>query len=355
MDQTIRFTKSPDGVRIAYAESGAGDPVVKAPNWLSHLEFDWQSPVWRHWFEFFSTGRRLLRLDARGCGLSDWTVPEFTLDAHVADLETVVDAAGVERFALLGISMGGPIAIEYARRHPRRVSHLILYGTSALGALRDAETAARARALFDLIPSGWSWENAAFRDVFASIYLPQGTDEQRAWFSDLLRITSKPEIAKRLLDAGGEVDVRARLTEIAVPTLVVHARKDAAIRFGQGREIAAAIPGARFVELDSPNHLLLANEPAWARFCEIVDEFLGPKQAAAATSACNVALASLTARERTVLEHIARGLSNDEIAAALNISGRTVRNHITNIFDKLGVDTRARAIVIARDAGWAMG
>jgi DNA-binding NarL/FixJ family response regulator len=135
----------------------------------------------------------------------------------------------------------------------------------------------------------------------------------------------------------------------------VHARKDAAIRFGQGREIAAAIPGARFVELDSPNHLLLANEPAWARFCEIVDEFLGPKKAAAATSACNAALASLTARERTVLEHIARGLSNDEIAAALNISGRTVRNHITNIFDKLGVDTRARAIVIARDAGWAMG
>jgi len=351
MDQRIRFTKSADGVRIAYAESGAGSfPVVKAPNWLSHLEFDWQSPVWRHWFKFLSTGRRLVRLDARGCGLSDWTVPDFSLDAHVADLEAVVDASGVERFALLGISMGGPIAIEYARRHPHRVSHLILYGTTSLGVLRDPETASRARALFNLIPSGWSWENAAFREVFASVYVPEGTAEQREWFCDLLRITTKPEIAARLLDASGEVDVRARLARIEVPTLVVHARKDAVLRFAQGREMAATIPGARFVELASPNHILLEHEPAWARFCEVVDEFLGHKPNAAATID-TAALASLTARERTVLAQIARGLSNAEISAALFISERTVRNHITRIFDKLGVDTRARAIVIARDAG----
>src|SRR5262245_5454535 len=282
MDQTIRFTKSADGVRIAYAESGAGNPIVKAPNWLSHLEFDWQSPVWRHWFAFFSTGRRLVRLDARGCGLSDWTVPDFSLDAHVADLEAVVDAAGVERFALLGISMGGPIAIEYTRRHPERVSHLILYGTTSLGVLRDPATATRARALFDLIPSGWSWDNAAFREVFASIYVPEGTAEQRAWFCDLLRLTTKPDIATRLLDASGDIDVRAILAAIDVPTLVVHARKDAVLGFAQGRELAAAIRGARFVELDSPNHILLEHEPAWARFCEVVDEFLGGKPVAAA-------------------------------------------------------------------------
>lgn len=352
MDQKIRFTKSADGVRIAYAESGAGSPVVKAPNWLSHLEFDWQSPVWRHWFKYFSTGRRLVRLDARGCGLSDWTVPDFSLDAHVADLESVVDASGVDRFALLGISMGGPIAIEYARRHADRVSHLILYGTTSLGVLRDPVVAPRARALFNLIPSGWSWENAAFREVFASIYVPEGTAEQRAWFCDLLRITSKPEIAARLLDASGEVDVRARLAEIEVPTLVVHARKDAVLGFVQGREIAAGVRGARFVELDSPNHILLENEPAWVRFCEVVDEFLGKPAVAAAPN--TEALALLTARERTVLEQIARGLSNVEISEALCISEKTVRNHITSIFDKLGVDTRARAIVIARDAGWAM-
>jgi pimeloyl-ACP methyl ester carboxylesterase/DNA-binding CsgD family transcriptional regulator len=352
MDQKIRFTKSDDGVRIAYAESGAGSPIVKAPNWLSHLEFDWQSPVWRHWFKYFSTGRRLVRLDARGCGLSDWTVADFSLDAHVADLEAVVEATNLDRFALLGISMGGPIAIEYTRRHAERVSHLVLYGTTPLGVLRDPETAARARALFNLIPNGWSWANAAFREVFASIYVPEGNAEQRAWFCDLLRITSKPEIAARLLEATGEVDVRARLAQIDVPTLVVHARKDAVLSFAQGREIATAIPGARFVELDSPNHILLENEPAWARFCEVVDEFLGHKPTAAKTVDAE-AFASLTTRERTVLEHIARGLSNVEISETLCISEKTVRNHITNIFDKLRVDTRARAIVIARDAGFA--
>jgi pimeloyl-ACP methyl ester carboxylesterase/DNA-binding CsgD family transcriptional regulator len=351
MDQKIRFTKSADGVRIAYAESGAGSPIVKAPNWLTHLEFDWQSPVWRHWFKFFSTGHRLIRLDARGCGLSDWTVPDFSVDAHVADLEAVIAAMGLDRFVLLGISAGGPNAIEYARRHPERVSHLILYGASAQGVLRDAKTSAQARAVLDLIPDGWAWENAAFRQVFASLYVPEGTEEQRAWFCDLLRVTSKPEIAARLLNAGGEVDIRARLAEIDVPTLVVHARKDAVVRFGQGRELAAGIRGARFVELDSPNHILLEHEPAWARFCEVVREFLGDRPSTHTATVDAAVLEPLTARERKVLELIARGLSNGEIASDLFISDKTVRNHVTNIFGKLHVDTRSRAIVIARDAG----
>jgi pimeloyl-ACP methyl ester carboxylesterase/DNA-binding CsgD family transcriptional regulator len=351
MEQTIRFATSADGVRIAYAESGAGKPIVKAPNWLSHLEFDWQSPVWRHWFEFFSTGRRLLRLDSRGCGLSDWTVPDVSLDAHVADLEAVVDEVALECFVLVGISAGGASAMEYARRHPQRLSHLILYGATAQGVLRDAKTAVQARAVLDLIPHGWTWENAAFRQVFGALYLPEGTAEERAWFNDLLRITSKPEIAARLLNAMAEVDIRARLAEIDVPTLVVHARRDAVVRFGQGRELAAAIRGARFVELDSPNHLLLAHEPAWARFCEVVNEFLGDAPNSSAQAVDARVLDALTKRERGVLTLVARGLSNAEIATTLFISEKTVRNHVTNIFDKLQVDTRARAIVIARDAG----
>jgi len=256
---------------------------------------------------------------------------------------------------LLGISMGGPIAIEYARRHPERLSHLILYGASAQGVLRDPKTAAEARSIFDLIPNGWMWENSAFRQVFASLYVPEGTEEQRTWFCDLLRVTSKPEIAARLQNASGEVDIRARLAEIDVPTLVVHARKEAVVRFGQGRELAAGIRGARFVELDSRNHVLLEHEPAWTRFCEVVDEFLGRRPSVRAATVDAAVLESLTARERKILEHIARGLSNGEIAAALFISEKTVRNHITSIFDKLRVDTRAKAIVIARDAGLVPG
>ena len=262
MDQQIRFAKSHDGVRIAYAECGAGSPLVKAPNWLSHLEFDWQSPVWRHWFKFLARGRHLLRFDARGCGLSDWTVADFSLDAHVADLEVVVDTVGLERFPLFGMSMGGPIAIEYACRHPERVSHLILYGTTAVGGLSHPETAKLARAFFDLIPAGWTWENSAFREVYARVWLPEGTQEQRTWFTDLLQVTSKPEIAARLLITTGEVDVRDRLADVKVPTLVVHANRESVMPFARGREIAAGIPGARLVELDSPNHLMLESEPA---------------------------------------------------------------------------------------------
>jgi pimeloyl-ACP methyl ester carboxylesterase/DNA-binding CsgD family transcriptional regulator len=354
MDQTIRFTKSADGVRIAYAESGAGSAVVKAPNWLSHLEFERQSPVWRHWFRFFSSRHRLIRLDARGCGLSDWTVPHFSLDAHVADLEAVVEAMKLARFVLFGMSMGGPIAIEYARRHPERVSKLILYGTYGRGFLSDPKITEHARSLLGLIPQGWTWENSAFREVFASLYLPEGTEEQRSWFSDLLRVTTKPEIAARLLSANGEIDVRAGLATLDTPTLVLHSRREAVVRFGLGRELGAAIPGARFVELDSPNHLLLETEPAWARFREIVSEFLGDAPEVQ-TPASADALRPLTARERKVLELIARGLSNPEIAGSLCITEKTVRNHITSIFGKLAVDSRAKAIVLAREAGLLAG
>jgi len=355
MDQTIRFTTSSDGVRLAYALSGSGTPIVKAANWLSHLEYDWQSPVWRHWFEFLSDRHTLLRYDARGCGLSDWSVTDLSLDAQVADPEAVVAAAGVDQFALLGISQGGSVAIEYACRHPDRVSKLLLFGAFPLGWFRAGPKAAQqARALFDLIEPGWSQENPAFRRVFASLFIPGATSEQEKWFSDLMRITSKPAVAARILSAFGEVDVTARLPAVTAPTLVLHCRQDACISFNLGRELAAGIPGARFVELESGNHILLEGEPAWHRFREAVSEFLDDTSAdaVAPTRPANPAVfAELTARERKVLELVAKGFSNAEIAEGLFISEKTVRNHLTSIFDKLGVDSRARAIVVARDNG----
>ncbi len=355
MDQTIRFTKSSDGVRLAYAQSGTGEPIVKAANWLSHLEVDWQSPVWRHWFRFLSSRHTLLRYDARGCGLSDWSVTDLSLDAQVADLEAVVAAAAVDRFALLGISQGGSVAIEYACRHPERVSKLVLFGAFPYGWYKAGPTTAQqARSLFGLIESGWGQENPAFRQVFTSIFIPGASPEQERWFDDLMRVTSKPAIAASILHAYGDVDIRHRLADVAAPTLVVHCRHDAAIPFRLGRELATGIPGARFVELDSRNHVLLEDEPAWARFCAVVNEFLGIANAGTPgpRASSPAVFASLTARERKVLAQVARGLANAEIASALFISEKTVRNHLTSIFGKLGVDSRARAIVMARDGGF---
>jgi pimeloyl-ACP methyl ester carboxylesterase/DNA-binding CsgD family transcriptional regulator len=364
MQQTIRFTRSRDGTRLAFAEAGVGPPLVKTGNWLSHLEYDWKSPVLRHFFEFLASRYRLLRYDARGCGLSDWEVEDLSLDAQVADMEAVVEAAQVERFPLLGISQGGVVAIEYAWRHPERVSHLILYGTFARGWFRQGpEAAQQARSLFDLIETGWTQHNPAFRQVFTSLFIPGASEEQQNWFGDLMRITSKPRIAARVLQSFGDMDVRDRLADIRIPTLVVHARHDAAIGFTLGRELAAGIPDAVFVELTSQNHLPLEHEPAWARFREVMVEFLGGAPpvatdevaitATAGAAARNDAavLASLTDRERQLLGLVARGGSNAEIARQLFISEKTVRNHLTSIFDKLGVDSRAKAIVVARDHG----
>ena len=354
MDQTIRFTNSADGLKLAYALCGSGPPLVKAANWLSHLEYDWQSPVWRHWFRYLASGSTLLRYDARGCGLSDWSANDFSLDAQVADLEAVVDAAGVTSFALLGLSQGGSVAIEYACRHPDKVTHLVLFGAFARGWLvADPKVAQKARALFDLIEAGWGQENPVFREVFTSLFVPGATREQQQWFTDLMRVTSKPAIAANILRAYGMLDIRSRLADVRTPTLVFHCRSDACIPFGLGRELAAGIPNARFVELDSRNHVLLENEPAWARFCGLLDAFLGRTQAQAAVAATidSQALAELTERERKVLALVARGLSNAEIGGKLFISEKTVRNHLTRIFDKLGVNSRARAIVLARDAG----
>jgi pimeloyl-ACP methyl ester carboxylesterase/tetratricopeptide (TPR) repeat protein len=285
--QQIRFCTSCDGVRIAYATVGGGPPLVKAANWLSHLEFDSHSPVWRHWIRELSRNHTLVRYDERGCGLSDWAVEEFSLDAWVRDLEAVVDAQELERFPLLGISQGGPIAIAYAARHPERVSQLILYGSYARGFshrnLPDRERE-EGEMMLRMIRVGWGRDHAVFRQVFTSLFLPDGTPEQAHWFNELERVSATPENAARVLDACYSLDVRALAPGLDTPTLVLHGNGDLRVPFEEGRLLAALIPGARFVPLDSRNHILLESEPAWPRFLREVREFLGVEEPRPAAS-----------------------------------------------------------------------
>ena len=359
MDQSIRFATTNDGVRLAYAAAGVGPPLLKTANWLNHLEFDWKSPVWQHWFGLLSSHHRFFRYDIRGTGLSDRVDTGLDFATQIGDLERVTEAAGLDRFALLGISQGAAVAIEYAIRHPGRVSHLIVHGGYAKGwARRGPESLRNGRALVELVRVGWGAETAAFRRIFAELLMPQASEEQANWLSELQRRTTTPEVAARILEAFGDIDIADRLGLVTTPTLVLHSRRDAIVPFEQGRKVAAGIPGATFVELESENHLLIESEPAWQRFQEAVAGFLGwhreaPKRRAADTPPANVDLATLTTREREILDLVAGGENNLEIAAKLFISEKTVRNHLTAIFDKLGVSSRSQAIVFARDRGVA--
>jgi len=347
--QQIRFCTARDGVRLAYATTGAGPPLVKASNWLSHLEFDWDSPVWRHWLKELSRGQTFIRYDARGSGLSDRDVPELTFETWVSDLETVVDAAGVERFALLGISQGASIAIAYAARHSERVTHLVVYGGYVLGRFKRAVTPEQrkeAEMMIELAAMGWGREDPAFRQFFTTQFIPDGTPEQHRWFNDLQRISASPENAARFMRSLNSIDVTGLASKVTCPALVLHSNGDVRVPFEQGRLMASLIPGARFVPLDSRNHILLEHEPAWTRWVEEVRAFLP------AAPAAGGAFAGLTGRERELVELIAQGLDNAQVAARLELSEKTVRNHITSIFAKLEVENRAQAIVRAREHGF---
>jgi pimeloyl-ACP methyl ester carboxylesterase/DNA-binding CsgD family transcriptional regulator len=348
--QHIRYVGASDGTRLAWAESGDGPVLVKAANWLTHLEYEWESPVWKHWIRFFSAHCRFVRYDERGCGMTGAQLGALSVPQWADDLELVIDAARPDGpVALLGISQGGAACIQYAIRHPERVSRMILYGGYARGALRrDRPDAARAyQAMVDLARWAWGSDNPTFRQIFTSRFIPGGTHEQLQWFNELCLKTTSGEIAATLLEARAVMDVSALLPEVRTPTLVLHAREDAVVPIEEGRLLATGIRGAEFVELDSRNHVLLEHEPAWQRFCEAVLAFLDP----GATAGDSV-FAALSARERQVLALIAEGLSNTEIAERLNISEKTVRNHASNVFDKLGVWSRAQAIVFARDHGF---
>jgi pimeloyl-ACP methyl ester carboxylesterase/DNA-binding winged helix-turn-helix (wHTH) protein len=275
--QRVQLCTGVDGVHLAYTVGGSGSTLVKAANWLSHLDYDWQSPVWRHWWRELSARYQLVRYDERGCGLSDWDVEDFSLEAWVADLETVVDAAGLDRFVLLGISQGGPVAITYAARHPERVRGLILYGTFLQGRLTRATTVQgqeEARVLVQLVRLGWGQDNAAFRRVFAMQFMPEGTQEQWEAFDELQRRSTSPANAVRFVQAFSDIDVTDVVGRVATPSLVLHCRGDVRIPVEAARRLAALLPNSRFVILDSANHLLPEDEPAWPGFLAEVDAFI---------------------------------------------------------------------------------
>ena len=348
--QVIRYRTTTDGVRLAWAEAGSGPWLVKASNWLSHLEFEWESPIFRHWIRFFADHFHFVRYDERGCGMTDWDARNLGLERWTADLEEVIEAANIdEPFTLMGLSQGGATCLSYAARHPERVSRLILYGSYARGMWRrgNPEAEREDRAIIDLIRTGWLKDNPAFRQVFTSRFVPEGSEEQIRWFNELTRKTTSPDVVAPILETRGITDVVDLLAEIRVPTLVLHARNYQICPLAEGQLIAAKMPNAEFIELDSSNHVLLEHEPAWQRFCDAVLEFTGRDKGPEGDP-----FASLSPREREVLTLLADGLSNVEIATKLGISDKTVRNHLSKLFDKLGVWTRAQAIVFARDRGF---
>jgi pimeloyl-ACP methyl ester carboxylesterase len=280
LHQEIRFCATPAGVRLAFATIGRGPLLVKAANWLNHLDLDRHSPIWRHWLRELSRDRALVRYDERGTGLSDWAVAELDFDSWVRDLETVADAAAPETFDLLGISQGAAVAIGYAIRHPERVRKMVLFGGYARGWARRPDQAAateRRQALVTTTRLGWSQENPAFRQVWTSHFIPDADAEEMRSFNELQRASTSTENAVRFLEEFGRIEIDDLLPRVRVPTLVVHSRRDAAVPFDEGIRLASGIPGARFVALDSANHLLLASDPAWPVFLDEVRRFLaGP-------------------------------------------------------------------------------
>jgi len=372
--QTIRFARSADGVRIAFARVGQGPPLVIATCWLSHLEYDLESPVWRHWVTGMAGIATTIRYDERGFGLSDWHVPDFALESRIKDLEAVIDAAGLESFALLGMSQGGPVAIAYALRHPERVTRLILHGsyTATLGP--TTESADLEDAFTRMIEVGWARPEGRFRRVFTDMLIPGATPEQMTWVDDLMRMSTSTANAVAFRQQRRDVDVGDLLPHVDLPTLVLHARGDQCNHFSEGRRLAAEIPGARLVTLESDNHVLLADEPAWPVFLAEIDAFLEPDRradrslgrprgsrfgtggngrAAQPSSEPLDALQALTARERHVLQLVAAGQDNRGIASTLTLSVRTVERHLQTIYRKLNLagsaQRTAAALLLAGD------
>jgi pimeloyl-ACP methyl ester carboxylesterase/DNA-binding CsgD family transcriptional regulator len=349
----IRFGRSPDGVRIAFARYGDGPPLLLNTCWVSQLEYDLQSPVWRHFLQGLARLATVYRYDERGFGLSDWEVPDFDFESRVSDLETVADASGLETFALLGMAQGGPVAIAYAHRHPERVSRLALLGTYACITVTP-EDLALDDALTTLIEVGWGRPEGRFRRVFTDMFMPGASEEQMDWMDELMRRTTSADNAVRYRRSRAGIDVRPLLPELRVPTLVLHARGDAVNPFEAGRAVAAAVPGARFVTLESDNHVLLEDDPASTLFFHELEQFLAPDVARGALAPESVrdpsaaeALARLTPRERDVLALVAVGRDNAVIAHQLSLSVRTVERHLQTIYRKLGLGGSAQRTAAA--------
>ena len=327
---------------------------MRAAHFLTHLEFDLDSPVWSPWLTALGRDRLLVRYDGRNCGLSDRTDAPLSLDAWVADLEAVVDAAGLERFSLFGCSQGCAVSVAYAARHPERVSSMVLLGGYMRGSMRrdpTPEQAKEVRLLLDTVELGWGRDNPAFRQLFTSLFIPGGTPEQIRWFNELERLCTSPQHAARIIDAFSQIDVSALASQVSCPTLVLHARGDARVPFEEGRRIAGLIAQSRFVPLDSNNHILLEHEPAFTLCFDEIRSFLNTHDPAQRNSD---AFPDLTPGERALLELLAHGLDNLQISAHLGLKEKTVRNKVSAVFDKLDAPSRAQAIVRAREAGFGL-
>jgi pimeloyl-ACP methyl ester carboxylesterase/DNA-binding CsgD family transcriptional regulator len=350
--QQIRFCTSRDGTRIAYATCGAGPVLVWVQHWVHHLNLDWDHPVWRPWLSFLTRRHTLIRYDWRGCGLSDRDRVEFSTDRYVDDLGAVIKAAGVECFTLFGMAGSGcGVAMAHAANHPSQVSHLVICGSHTRGRLlRDPAFAKveESNTRLKVYELGWPNDTPAYGQFFTALHIPDGTTEQMRAYDDLLRRTTTPANAVNILRTFWEADFEPSISKVCVPTLVLHSRGDCIIPFNHGREVAALIPDARFVPLDSRNHVLLDTEPAWQQLVSAIEEFLPETESQAVT----LPLDDLTAREREILETVAQGLDNNGIATRLKISEKTVRNHVSTIMSKLGVNSRPQAIVRAREAGF---
>jgi pimeloyl-ACP methyl ester carboxylesterase/DNA-binding CsgD family transcriptional regulator len=356
MKQDVRFCTTSDGVRIAYAIAGSGPPLLMPASWLSHLEHQWKSLVWKPWLDALTQTNTLIRYDSRGCGLSDRDSRSLSFDGWMRDITAVADAAGFAQFNMLAVCWGSPIAIEYTANNPERVRRLVLYGGYAEGRLRGARPmdADQARILLDMTRLGWGQPAHAFCRVWGSFFQPGGTLAHYHSWSEQQALSTSPETAARLLEIGWKTDVRDAARRVKCPTLGLHLDRDAVVPIEVGREMACLIPDCRFVQLDGENHMPLATDPAWPKIIAEIDAFLKAPEQDPARKRTALSLADLTERERDVLEAIAQGLDNAEIAASLGMSEKTVRNHITRVLDKIGVEHRYQAIVRARDAGFGM-
>ena len=350
--QEIRFARTTDHLRIAYAISGQGYPLVRAGTWMSNVELDWRMAVFGPLFRELAARYRFYRYNPRGYGLSEGDDAEISVDTLVTDLEAVVDDAGLERFALWGGAAAGSLAsIAYAARHPQRVTHLVLSAPISRGRLHAKSTPEekdRFLAFVKLIELGWGEHNPAFRQILNTQMFPRATLAQMNELNELFRISTSPRHASRMALATGRGDVSALLPRIVCPTLVLHCRRSVLAPIEEARLIASSIPGARFVPLESDSYIPLEGEPAFARVIDEFDGFLPRRRDAFPKEA---ALAKLSRREREVLDLVARGLDNSDIATRLAVAEKTVRNTVSHIFDKLSVTSRAQAIVLARQAG----
>jgi pimeloyl-ACP methyl ester carboxylesterase/DNA-binding CsgD family transcriptional regulator len=351
--QQIRFCKSRDGTRLAYAFCGSGPPILWIGHWIRHLDLDWNCLIWRPWLAMLTRHYSVIRYDWRGCGLSDRDGLEYSNEKYLEDCEAVVDAAQLDSFIMIGMAHGATAAISYVARHPERVSRLVLWGSQECGqsvrgmSPRQAE---QSEVRLKMIELGWPNDNPTFGQFFTVLHMPDAAPEQIRSYNDLLRRTTSPETAIKLVRTFRAMDVRDSVPQVRCPTLVLHAREDAIIPFDEGRQVASLIPGAQFVPLDSRNHILVETESAWQQLVEALGGFLPTPVPSAAA-----ALDDLTTRESEVLALVAQGLDNGTIAARLKISDKTVRNQVSIIFDKLGVTSRAQAVAFARDAGLGRG